>query len=133
PRRQGAASREVCSPLSRVSRFGKEAEDEVTEDVVAGRGGRRPGAGQPGLGCPARDDHHHDPRPGVRRLRQEGDGPAHGGGRGGAGVPRRPAVVMPKPGQAVSPRALWEAVEKAGKTPTKLEGPSGTFTARPRS
>src|SRR5262245_19990526 len=36
-------------------------------------------------------------------------------------VTARPEVVL-------SPRALWEAVEKAKKTPVKLEGPSGTFT-----
>ena len=41
--------------------------------------------------------------------------------------------VMPKGQSLMSPRALWEAVEKAGKTPTKLEGPGGTFTAKPKS
>jgi copper chaperone CopZ len=39
--------------------------------------------------------------------------------------------VGAKPGQAPAPRALWEAVEKAGYKPTKLQGPGGTFTAKP--
>lgn len=41
--------------------------------------------------------------------------------------------VTAKEQALVSPRALWEAVEKAGKQPTRLEGPSGTFTAKPQS
>src|SRR5262245_36530591 len=39
--------------------------------------------------------------------------------------------VTPKAGASLSPKALWEAVEKANKTPTKLEGPNGTFTSKP--
>jgi copper chaperone CopZ len=35
--------------------------------------------------------------------------------------------------RSVSPRALWEAVEKAGYTPTKLVGPWGSFTTKPKS
>lgn len=42
-------------------------------------------------------------------------------------------IVTPRPGQALSPRSMWEAAEKSGKTPTRLEGPSGTFTAKPQS
>jgi copper chaperone CopZ len=41
--------------------------------------------------------------------------------------------VTPKANTAVSPKALWEAVEKAEQTPTKLVGPGGTFTAKPQS
>ena len=33
----------------------------------------------------------------------------------------------------VSPKALWEAVEKAKKTPAKIEGPGGTFTKKPEA
>ena len=43
------------------------------------------------------------------------------------------AVVKPKAGVTLSPRALWEAVEQADKEPTKLEGPAGTFTSKPQS
>lgn len=40
-------------------------------------------------------------------------------------------TVTPRSGEQPSPRGLWEAIEKAGYRPTRLEGPSGTFTARP--
>ena len=43
------------------------------------------------------------------------------------------AVVTAKSSVVLSPRALWEAVEKAGYKPTKLVGPAGTFTAKPKS
>ena len=42
-------------------------------------------------------------------------------------------AVRAKDGQAASPRGLWEAIEKAGYRPTRLEGPSGTFTTKPKS
>jgi hypothetical protein len=32
-----------------------------------------------------------------------------------------------------SPGALWEAVEKAGKTPTKLICPAGVFDSKPKN
>ena len=41
--------------------------------------------------------------------------------------------VTPKKGKTLSPRALWEAVEQAKYTPTRLEGPSGTFKSKPKS
>ena len=43
------------------------------------------------------------------------------------------AVVMAKSSVAPSPRAMWEAVEKAGYKPTRLVGPSGTFVGKPKS
>ncbi|MCE9561335.1 MAG: heavy-metal-associated domain-containing protein [Planctomycetes bacterium] len=42
-------------------------------------------------------------------------------------------IVTPKQGSAMSPRSLWEAVDKAGYEPSKLEGPDGNFTAKPKS
>lgn len=36
-------------------------------------------------------------------------------------------------GKEPSPKALWEAVETAGYKAVKLEGPSGTFTKKPKS
>lgn len=42
-------------------------------------------------------------------------------------------IVTPKPGAAMSPRSLWEAVDKAGYEPTKLEGPDGSFTTKPKT
>ncbi|MBY0587165.1 heavy-metal-associated domain-containing protein [bacterium] len=41
------------------------------------------------------------------------------------------ATVNPKADAKPSPRALWEAVEAAGYSPTKLVGPDGTFTMKP--
>jgi hypothetical protein len=43
------------------------------------------------------------------------------------------ATVTPAPETVLSPRALWEAVEIAGKEPTVLEGPTGKFTDKPQS
>ncbi|MEO2090587.1 MAG: heavy metal-associated domain-containing protein [Gemmataceae bacterium] len=42
-------------------------------------------------------------------------------------------IVTPKQGAAMSPRSLWEAVDKAGYEPTKLEGPAGSFTSKPKT
>ena len=48
-------------------------------------------------------------------------------------LPATAMVVSPKPGAAPSPRGLWEAIEKAGYKPTRLAGPSGTFTSKPQA
>lgn len=48
-------------------------------------------------------------------------------------VEARTITVTPQGQVVLSPRALWEAVEKAEKEPSRLEGPSGTFTAKPQS
>jgi copper chaperone CopZ len=50
-----------------------------------------------------------------------------------ANVEATTLTVTPKAQQAPSPRALWEAVEKAGYKPSKLHGPSGTFTEKPKA
>jgi len=41
--------------------------------------------------------------------------------------------VTAKADKTLSPKALWEAVEKGDLTPTKLDGPGGTFTEKPKS
>lgn len=41
--------------------------------------------------------------------------------------------ALAKAGTVLSPKALWEATEKAEQEPTKPVGPSGTFTAKPKS
>lgn len=41
--------------------------------------------------------------------------------------------VTAKSGKSLSPKELWETVEKADQTPTKLDGPKGTFTEKPKS
>jgi copper chaperone CopZ len=41
--------------------------------------------------------------------------------------------VHPKAGVQLSPRGLWEAVEKSNDRPTRLHSPSGVFTTKPQS
>ena len=43
------------------------------------------------------------------------------------------ATVAPGSRATLSAKSLWEAVESSNFTPTKLEGPSGTFTKKPKS
>ena len=52
--------------------------------------------------------------------------------RGVSNVKTDLKTVIPKAEASLSPRQLWEAVEKAGKKPIKLQGPSGTFTSKPK-
>jgi hypothetical protein len=40
-------------------------------------------------------------------------------------------TVLCVPGGSVSPRDMWETVERGGEQPIKLEGPAGTFTTKP--
>ena len=47
-------------------------------------------------------------------------------------VKKKTLFVLPQTGATVSPRAMWEAVEKAKDRPIRLAGPSGTFTSKPR-
>ena len=47
-------------------------------------------------------------------------------------VKSKTAIVVPKGDATLSPLKLWEAIEKAGKEPVKLEGPSGKFTSKPK-
>jgi len=35
-------------------------------------------------------------------------------------------------GANISPKTVWETVEAGGELPVKLEGPGGTFTAKPK-
>lgn len=50
-----------------------------------------------------------------------------------ANVQSRILLVTPRPQTAISPRQIWEAIEAAGKNPTKLQGPNGTFTTKPQA
>lgn len=50
-----------------------------------------------------------------------------------ASVETTSLIVTPKAQQTPSPRGLWEAVEKAGYRPSRLEGPGGTFTQKPNA
>jgi len=42
------------------------------------------------------------------------------------------AVITPHAAKNPSPKALWEAVERAGFKPVKLNGPNGSFSAKPK-
>lgn len=44
---------------------------------------------------------------------------------------RGAAAVVADDGKPVSPKELWEAVERAGYTPTRLATPEGTFVKKP--
>ena len=48
-----------------------------------------------------------------------------------ADVPKNLAYVVPKKDKALSPKSLWEAVEASGFKVARLEGPQGSFTAKP--
>ena len=48
-----------------------------------------------------------------------------------ADVKAKTLTVIAKKGAAPSPKAMWEAVEKAGYTPTRIEGAAGTFDKKP--
>ena len=48
-----------------------------------------------------------------------------------ATVQTKSFTITPKADHVLSPKALWEVAEKAEAKPTKLEGPSGTFTSKP--
>lgn len=50
-----------------------------------------------------------------------------------ADVEKNTAYVVPQKTKAPSPRAMWDAVEKAGFKPVSLTGPAGKFTKRPNS
>jgi copper chaperone CopZ len=43
------------------------------------------------------------------------------------------AAITPQQQRQPSPKAMWEAVEKAGFKPVKLQGPHGIFTTKPRA
>jgi copper chaperone CopZ len=41
------------------------------------------------------------------------------------------AYVVPQKDKALSARTMWDAVESAGFAVAKLQGPQGTYTAKP--
>jgi copper chaperone CopZ len=49
-----------------------------------------------------------------------------------ADVKTKTLTVVARKGAAPSPRAMWEAVEKAGYKPTKIEGAAGTLDSKPQ-
>ncbi len=49
-----------------------------------------------------------------------------------ANVKAQTVTVTPKEKESPSPKILWETCAAAGYDPTKLEGPAGAFTAKPK-
>lgn len=47
-------------------------------------------------------------------------------------VEAKALVIIAQPQVVLSPRALWETVERGGEQPLRLSGPSGTFTEKPQ-
>lgn len=45
----------------------------------------------------------------------------------------RVVYITSQDGVGVSPRAIWEAAEKAGFPPTKIDSPYGVFATKPRN
>lgn len=50
-----------------------------------------------------------------------------------ANVESQQIAVKPKSQSSPSPRAMWEAVEKAGYKPARIVTSKGTFTSKPKS
>ncbi|MEK6236952.1 MAG: heavy-metal-associated domain-containing protein [Planctomycetales bacterium] len=50
-----------------------------------------------------------------------------------ADVKKNHAYVVPQKRATPSPRAMWEAVEKAGFKPVNISGPAGRFTKKPKN
>jgi len=48
-------------------------------------------------------------------------------------VKKGTVLVIPQKSRQPSPRELWEVVEKADFTPTKLRSPKGVFDKKPKS
>ena len=46
-------------------------------------------------------------------------------------IPNKKATVTPKAGAKASARELWEALDRAGESASKLDGPDGLFTSKP--
>lgn len=47
-------------------------------------------------------------------------------------VKSRAVTIVPKKGKQLSPKMIWETVEKSGEQPVRLAGPLGTFDSKPR-
>jgi copper chaperone CopZ len=47
-------------------------------------------------------------------------------------VPSKTFMVDAARDRTLSPRALWETVQRGGEQPVRLSGPSGTFTEKPK-
>lgn len=46
-------------------------------------------------------------------------------------IKTKTVTVVHRPDKTLSPRVLWDVMAQIGKTPKKMTGPAGTFTAQP--
>ena len=46
-------------------------------------------------------------------------------------IERQMVTLVPEKGVGLSPRGVWIAMERIGKTPTKMVCPRGVFTSKP--
>lgn len=70
-------------------------------------------------GCGKRIGSKLQATPGVRAVQYD--------------VEKKLLWVHPNPGAMLSPRALWEAVERGSDRPVMIQGPTGTFRSKPQS
>ncbi len=47
-------------------------------------------------------------------------------------IKTKSVTLTPANGYRLRPRVLWEMMDEIGKTPTKLAGPDGVFTSKPK-
>ena len=47
-------------------------------------------------------------------------------------IPTKSVKFVPKKGNELSALKIWEEMEKIGKAPLQLVGPTGTFTSKPK-
>ena len=50
-----------------------------------------------------------------------------------ANIEDKTLTIRPNNGATPSPRLLWEAIERAGYQPSRLDAPGGSFTAKPQA
>lgn len=70
-------------------------------------------------GCAARIGGKLQETPGVKGIQYD--------------VAKKLLWVHPQPGTTLSPKTLWEAVERGNDRPVRLQGPSGAFVTKPQS
>lgn len=68
-------------------------------------------------GCVKKITEHFDGAAGIVEVRCD--------------IKSKSVTIVPTAGTTLSPLNLWESMDSIGKTPTKLVGPSGTYTSKP--
>ena len=71
------------------------------------------------MGCAKKISKHVTAVPGVAEMRVD--------------LKAKTIWAIHKQGMTPSPKALWEAIEAADHTPTKMDTPAGSHTSKPQS